>query len=161
MDPGEVGKISVSMKKNIYVSNSSGICLSILSSHTRKRASQRRAFNKGGPYPHQYCQNKCLLQRPRFVIPEGVQGTDKFTIPHRVLFKEEYENMTREIVKSFIETSKPPRNGVPKAGFFYILLTIFLGVAAVNTANNLIYLVVSALLGFMGISGFFRRQPKN
>jgi uncharacterized protein (DUF58 family) len=28
----------------------------------------------------------------------------------------------------------------------------------VNTANNLIYLVVSALLGFMGISGFFGRS---
>ena len=33
-----------------------------------------------------------------------------------------------------------------------------MGVAAVNTANNLIYLVVSALLGFMGISGFFGRS---
>lgn len=30
--------------------------------------------------------------------------------------------------------------------------------AAVNTANNLVYLVVSALLGLMGISGFFGRS---
>lgn len=30
--------------------------------------------------------------------------------------------------------------------------------AAVNTANNLIYLVVSALLGFMGISGLFGKS---
>ena len=30
-----------------------------------------------------------------------------------------------------------------------------MGVSAVNTANNLIYLTVSALLAFMGISGFF------
>jgi len=35
------------------------------------------------------------------------------------------------------------------------LLTILMGVSAVNTANNLIYLTVSALLAFMGISGFF------
>ena len=35
------------------------------------------------------------------------------------------------------------------------MLTILMGVSAVNTANNLIYLTVSALLAFMGISGFF------
>jgi uncharacterized protein (DUF58 family) len=33
-----------------------------------------------------------------------------------------------------------------------------LGVAAVNTGNNLVYLVVSALLGFMGISGIFGKN---
>jgi uncharacterized protein (DUF58 family) len=37
-------------------------------------------------------------------------------------------------------------------------LTIFLGFAAINTANNLIYLIVSALLSFMGLSGFFGRR---
>jgi len=35
----------------------------------------------------------------------------------------------------------------------YIALTLLLGFAAVNTGNNLLYLVVSALLGFMAISG--------
>lgn len=47
---------------------------------------------------------------------------------------------------------------ITKAGFLYILLTIFLGVSAVNTGNNLIYLIVSALLSFMGISGFFGKN---
>jgi uncharacterized protein (DUF58 family) len=37
-------------------------------------------------------------------------------------------------------------------------LTILLGVSAVNTGNNLIYLIVSALLSFMGISGFFGKN---
>jgi uncharacterized protein (DUF58 family) len=32
---------------------------------------------------------------------------------------------------------------------------LFLGFSAVNTGNNLVYLVVSVLLSFMGISGFF------
>ncbi|WP_036737719.1 DUF58 domain-containing protein [Persephonella sp. IF05-L8] len=47
---------------------------------------------------------------------------------------------------------------ITKAGWIYIGLTIFLGVAAVNTGNNLVYLIVSAMLSFMGISGFFGRK---
>lgn len=47
---------------------------------------------------------------------------------------------------------------ITKAGWLYIILTIFLGFSAVNTANNLMYLVVSALLGFMAISGLFGKR---
>jgi len=32
-------------------------------------------------------------------------------------------------------------------------MTLLLGFAAVNTGNNLLYLLVSALLGFMAVSG--------
>ncbi len=42
-----------------------------------------------------------------------------------------------------------------KAGVLYIVLTLFIGFAAVNTGNNLLFLVVSALLGFMAVSGIF------
>ncbi len=44
---------------------------------------------------------------------------------------------------------------ISKAGFLYIAITIFLGIAAANTNNNLVFLIVSALLSFMTISGFF------
>jgi uncharacterized protein (DUF58 family) len=47
---------------------------------------------------------------------------------------------------------------ITKAGWFYILLTIFLGVSGINTGNNLIYLIVAALLGFMAVSGFFGKR---
>ncbi|MCX7966224.1 MAG: DUF58 domain-containing protein [Syntrophorhabdaceae bacterium] len=47
---------------------------------------------------------------------------------------------------------------ITRAGFLYILLTIFLGISAINTGNNLIYLIVAALLSFMGISGFFGKN---
>lgn len=40
----------------------------------------------------------------------------------------------------------------------YIGLTLMLGFAAVNTGNNLLYLMVSALLGFMAISGLLGQQ---
>ena len=36
-------------------------------------------------------------------------------------------------------------------------MTLLLGFAAVNTGNNLLYLMVSALLGFMAVSGFLGR----
>jgi uncharacterized protein (DUF58 family) len=39
----------------------------------------------------------------------------------------------------------------------YIGMTLLLGFAAVNTGNNLLYLLVSALLGFMAVSGLLGR----
>ncbi|MCS6958278.1 MAG: DUF58 domain-containing protein [Aquificaceae bacterium] len=44
---------------------------------------------------------------------------------------------------------------VNKGGLIFIGITVFLGIAAVNTANNLLYLVVSYLLSFMLLSGIF------
>lgn len=47
---------------------------------------------------------------------------------------------------------------ITKAGWLYITVTLFLGFSAVNTGNNLVYLIVAAFLSFMGISGFFGRR---
>lgn len=47
---------------------------------------------------------------------------------------------------------------ITKAGWLYIVVTLFLGFSAVNTANNLLYLIVAAFLSFMGISGFFGKR---
>jgi len=44
-----------------------------------------------------------------------------------------------------------------KAGFFYTIITIFIGISAVNTGNNLLYVAVSFLLSFMWLSGIFAR----
>lgn len=46
---------------------------------------------------------------------------------------------------------------ITKAGYFYISLTIILGFSAVNTANNLVYIIAAAMLSFMAVSGFFGR----
>jgi uncharacterized protein (DUF58 family) len=42
---------------------------------------------------------------------------------------------------------------ITRGGAFYIAITLLLGFAAVNTGNNLLFLIVSALLGFMATSG--------
>lgn len=47
---------------------------------------------------------------------------------------------------------------IKKAGWIYIFLTISLGIGAVNTGNNLIYIIVSAFLSFMILSGFFGKR---
>ncbi len=44
-----------------------------------------------------------------------------------------------------------------RVGWITILLTLILGFGAVNTGNNLLYLLVSALLGFILLSGWMGR----
>ncbi len=54
--------------------------------------------------------------------------------------------------------NKPKLIKITKAGWIYIILTIFLGIAGANTGNNLVYLIDATLLAFMGISGFFGKR---
>ncbi|MCD6214299.1 MAG: DUF58 domain-containing protein [Candidatus Desulfofervidus sp.] len=42
---------------------------------------------------------------------------------------------------------------ITKPGAFFVALTIMLGVAAVNTGNNLIYLIAALMLSLMALSG--------
>lgn len=46
---------------------------------------------------------------------------------------------------------------ITKAGAIYTIITIFIGISAVNTGNNLLYVAVSFLLSFMWLSGVFAR----
>jgi hypothetical protein len=39
-------------------------------------------------------------------------------------------------------------------GWFYVLFSLAVGAAAINTGNNLLYLMLGLLLGFIVISGF-------
>jgi len=43
---------------------------------------------------------------------------------------------------------------VTRAGSIFVALTVILGVAAVNTGNNLLYLILSMMLSMMALSGF-------
>lgn len=47
---------------------------------------------------------------------------------------------------------------VNKSGYLYIALTVVIGFSAVNTGNNLVYIVASALLSYMMVSGIFGRN---
>lgn len=47
---------------------------------------------------------------------------------------------------------------VNKSGYLYIALSVVIGFSAVNTGNNLVYIIASALLSYMMVSGFFGRN---
>lgn len=42
---------------------------------------------------------------------------------------------------------------VNRSGYTFIIITVLLGVSAINTGNNLLYIIVSSLLSFMLLSG--------
>ncbi len=47
---------------------------------------------------------------------------------------------------------------ITKVGLWYILLTVLVAVAATNTGNNALYLVLAAMLGLLIVSGVFSRH---
>jgi len=46
---------------------------------------------------------------------------------------------------------------IKKSGYLFMLVSILLGIGAVNTGNNLLYIVVSGMLAFMLVSGMIAR----
>ncbi len=52
-----------------------------------------------------------------------------------------------------MKTSQTSGLRITKAGALYVGVTLLLGFAAVNTGNNLLFLIVAALLAFMAVSG--------
>lgn len=61
-------------------------------------------------------------------------------------------------MKNLLQSLNPFTIKITRAGLIYTILTIFLGISAVNTGNNLLYVIVSLLLSFMWLSGVFSKQ---
>ena len=47
---------------------------------------------------------------------------------------------------------------IRKAGYLYIIVTIFIAMAGVNTGNNMVYLIASFLLAYMALSGWIAQM---
>jgi uncharacterized protein (DUF58 family) len=62
---------------------------------------------------------------------------------------------TRVLVRSLVDRLLHPRRTIwpTRDGWWCLLVVIGLGVAAINTGNNLLYLLVSLLLGLIVVSG--------
>ncbi len=59
----------------------------------------------------------------------------------------------------FLKRLRPPRAIRPtKEGWWFLLATVGLGLAATNTGNNLLYLLLAMLLSFIVISGILSEQ---
>jgi uncharacterized protein (DUF58 family) len=62
-------------------------------------------------------------------------------------------------VRDLAAALRPPRRlRVRRAGAVLCAFTLLLGLAALNTGNNLLYLLLGALLGLLGLSGWLSEQ---
>ena len=110
MDPEEVVKTQDDIEKNIYVSEKVlDYALSIIHATRGNGLLTAGLSTRGALTLISTARTSAYFHGRDFVIPEDIKELAEFTIPHRVLFKEEYENINkREIVKSFIEDIPTP-----------------------------------------------------
>lgn len=110
MDTDEVPRTQDDIEKNIYVSEKVlDYTLSIINATRKNGLLIAGLSTRGALALINTAKTNAYFHDRDFVIPEDIKELAEFTIPHRVLFKEEYENINkREIVKSFIEDIPTP-----------------------------------------------------
>ncbi len=59
----------------------------------------------------------------------------------------------KSFIKNKIKKDKKIRVNVSKVGIFYAIIMIFIGFAAINTANNLIYIISAFMFSFTIVGG--------
>jgi MoxR-like ATPase len=110
MDHKEVTLIQEDIEKNIYVSDRVlDYTLAIIHATRKSDLLAAGLSTRGALTLINTAKTNAYFHQRDFVIPEDIKDLAEFTIPHRVLFKEEYENINRrEIIKSFIEKIPTP-----------------------------------------------------
>lgn len=110
MDPREVASIQDEIEKNIYVSDKIlDYALSIIHATRKNGFLSAGLSTRGALTLVSTARTNAYFHERDFVIPEDIKELAEFTIPHRVLFKEEYENTNRKgIIQSFIEEIPTP-----------------------------------------------------
>lgn len=110
MDSDEVSKTQGNIEKHIYISDKIlDYALAII--HTTRRNGLLTAglSTRGALTLISTAKTNAYFHGRDFVIPEDIKELVEYTVPHRVLFKEEYENINkREIIKSFVEEIPTP-----------------------------------------------------
>jgi MoxR-like ATPase len=110
MDPAEVKLVQEEIEKNIYVSDRIlDYVLAIVHGTRQNDFLTAGLSTRGALTIINTAKTSAYFHGRDFVIPEDIKELAEFTIPHRVIFKEEYENTDkREIIKSFIEEIPTP-----------------------------------------------------
>ena len=110
MDPEEVTLIQEDIEKNIYVSDKVlDYALAIIHATRKNDLLSAGLSTRGALTLVNTAKTNAYFHGRDFVIPEDIKELAEFTIPHRVLFKEEYENINkRGVIKSFIEEIQTP-----------------------------------------------------
>ncbi|MBN2653605.1 MAG: MoxR family ATPase [Nitrospirae bacterium] len=110
MDGDEVMKIQDMISSSVHVSDKiiSYIMNIIEATRTDKRLTAGLSTRGALAIQHTAKANAFFKGRD-YVIPEDIKEMAGFVIPHRIIFREEYENTERqEMVRSLIEAIKTP-----------------------------------------------------
>ncbi len=108
--PEEASRIQEEVKDNIYVSDKVLDYAMKIIQATRSGKYLNAGLSTRGALALTYtAKTNAYFHGRDFVIPEDIKELAEYTITHRVMFKEEYENLNKkEIIKSLIETIAVP-----------------------------------------------------
>lgn len=110
MDKEEVVKIQESIKRDIFVSERIlDYILDIVEATRKSRYILTGISTRGMLSIINVAKARAFFDGREFVIPEDIKELSEFTIPHRVLFREEYEGSNKkEIIRSILEEIPVP-----------------------------------------------------
>ncbi|KJR42869.1 methanol dehydrogenase regulatory protein [Candidatus Magnetoovum chiemensis] len=106
----EVLRIQKIIKNDIYMSDKVlDYILSIIDSTRRSKYLTAGISTRGALALTTTAKASAFFQDRDFVIPEDVKGLTQYTIPHRVIFKEEHRFINaKEIIKSLVQEIPVP-----------------------------------------------------
>jgi MoxR-like ATPase len=110
MNKEEVAKLHEDIETNVYVSDKVlEYTLAIIETTRNSEYLTAGLSTRGALALINTAKANAYFHSRDFVIPEDIKELSVYTIPHRVLFKEEYEALDKkEIIKSLIEAIPTP-----------------------------------------------------
>ena len=105
MTPEEVVQLQNFIRENVYISDQIYNYILDITNKTRNHEYLTAGLSTRGSLAIMYTAKANAFFKGRdFVIPEDIKELAEYVIPHRVLFKEEYGEISKkEIIKSLIE----------------------------------------------------------
>lgn len=105
----EILNMQREVKNQIYVSEKILDYLLDLIEKTRKSAYLLAGLSTRGALSLLLAAKaRAYFYKRDFVIPEDLKEIAPYSLPHRLIFKEEYKSLSKEIVKEIIESTKVP-----------------------------------------------------
>ena len=110
MNKDEVTQLQANIENNVYVSDKVlNYTLAIIEATRKSSYLTAGLSTRGALTLISTAKANAYFHGRDFVIPEDIKELSEYTIPHRVLFKEEYETLDKkEIIRSLIETIPAP-----------------------------------------------------
>lgn len=110
MTKEDAEEIQISIEKEVYVSDKILDYIMAIINKTRRNGYITAGLSTRGALTLMTtAKTNAYFHGRNFVIPEDIKELIEFTVPHRVIFKEEYESLDkREIIKSLIEEIPTP-----------------------------------------------------